>query len=135
MNDLLPFVHPVLGGLALLAMAWTGTRGLLARQGARGAHTKRRFHVRWAPWAWGACLLAGATGVLTVWGVRPDLDLADTLHFWSGMAVCAGMTALWWVTPRRYRRNATVRTLHPALGVLVLVLGVGVLLFGIELLP
>jgi cytochrome bd-type quinol oxidase subunit 2 len=135
MNEVLPFVHPVLGGLALLALAYTGSRGLLARQGGKGAHAKRRFHARYAPYAFAACAVAAVTGIATVVGVRADLSPADTWHFWSGMAVTALMTALWWLTPRRYRRNPTVRTLHPVLGVAAMVVGVGVLLFGIELLP
>jgi len=134
-TDVLPFVHPVLGGLALLAMAWTGSRGLLARQGARGAHAKRRFHRRWAPWAAAACVLAALTGPLTVFTLRDDLTPADTIHFWVGLSTTAIMGLLWWMTPRRYRRNAMVKNLHPILGVVALVLGVGVLLFGIELLP
>lgn len=135
MNEVLPFVHPVLGGLAILAMAFTGSRGLLARQGARGAHAKRRFHARWAPYAFAACLLAAATGLTTVGLVRDDLDLGGTEHFWAGLLVTSLMALLWWVTPRRFRRNSWVRNGHPVLGVLALVVSLGVLLFGIELLP
>lgn len=135
MTELLPFVHPLLGGLALLAMAWTGSRGLLARQGAKGAHTKRRSHTKWAPYAGAACVVAAVSGVLTVAGVREDMDLADTVHFWAGLGATASMGVLWWVTPRRYRRNALVKNLHPLLGVATLLLGLAVLLFGIGLLP
>ena len=135
MNEALPFVHPVLGGIAILAMAWTGSRGLLARQGAKGAHAKRRFHRRWAPWALGGCQLAALTGIATVGLVRDDLELADTMHFWFGLTVTSLMAALWWATPRRYRKSALVRNGHPIVGVLALIVGLGVLLFGIELLP
>ena len=135
MDAALPFLHPVIGGLALLAMAWTGSRGLLARQGARGAHTKRKFHTRWAPWAAAACLLAAITGPATVLAVRDDLSLAETTHFWMGIVVTLLMGGLWWVTPRRYRRNQLVKTGHPLVGVLALLVGLGVFVFGIELLP
>jgi hypothetical protein len=135
MNELLPFVHPALGGVAVAAMAWVGSRGLLARQGAPGAHAKRRAHARWGPWALAAVVTAALTGSATVAWVRDDLDLAASWHFWAGWAAAAGMSALAWATPRRMRGSTAVRTGHPWVGAAVLGLGVFVLIVGIELLP
>lgn len=135
MDDLLPFVHPVLGGLAVLGMLTLGYRGLLARQGGKTAHTKRRWHARWGPYIMAAMAIAAVTGTLTVWRVRDDLDVADSWHFWAGWTATTLMAALAWATPRRYRRNPTVKSVHPAVGAVTMVLGMLILLIGIELLP
>jgi hypothetical protein len=135
MNEVLPFLHPFLGGLALLAMMQLGAAGLQARQGAKGAHNKRKRHAKQGPWIAGAMALAALTGVGTVVFVREDLEPVDSWHFWAGWLATLCMLTIAFVTPRRFRRNQLVKNLHPAVGVVAMLVGVVVLLVGIELLP
>ncbi len=135
MDEVIPFLHPALGGLSLLAMMSLGARGLQARQGVKGAHKKRKRHAKQGPWIAGAMTMAALTGLGTVVFVRDDLDPVGSWHFWAGWFVTLCMLLLAYMTPRRFRRNQLVKSLHPAVGVVVMITGVVVLLVGIELLP
>jgi hypothetical protein len=135
MNDILPFIHPVIGGLAVLGMLWLGSRGLLARQGGKTATAKRRWHAKWGNTILATMALAAVTGTSTVFFVRDDLDVAGTWHFIAGWTATTCMAAIAVATPRRFRKNDAVKQGHPIVGVVAMVVGVAVLLLGFELLP
>ncbi len=135
MSDVLPFVHPLIGALAILAMLSLGTRGLQARQGVKNAHAKRRSHRQQGPYIAAAMAVAALTGTATVVLVRDDLDAAGSWHFWAGWVATTCMLVIAYATPRRFRGNGAVKTGHLVLGLTAMVVGVVALIIGIELLP
>ena len=135
MTDVLPFLHPVLGMVALLATIQLGAAGLQARQGRQGAHAKRKRHARQGPYVAAAMGVAALTGLASVVWLRSDLEPSASWHFWMGWAATVCMAGLAWATPRRFRRNAWVRNGHPAVGVAAMLAGVVAFILGIELLP
>jgi hypothetical protein len=127
---LLAFVHPVLALLALVLLGYVASLGLRSRE--RGGAALRPRHALLAPWAYAAILISFALGVLSTWLWRHDLELAGGLHFWIGAAICVvlGAAAL---LSRRIATDATARTVHPALGMLALLLAALQVFFGLAL--
>ena len=135
MNEVLPFVHPLLGGLALLAMIQLGAAGLQARQGRKGAHAKRKRHRKQGPYIAAAMVVAALTGTATVAFVRADLDPVGSWHFWAGWLATVCMLVIAYGTPRRFRKNDLVKNAHPVIGVVAMIVGIVGFVVGIELRP
>jgi len=135
MREALPFVHPLLGALAILAMLSLGMRGLQARQGGKNAHAKRRSHRQQGPYIAAGMVLAALTGTASVLWLRDDLHAASSWHFWAAWLSTTCMVGIAYATPRRFRRSPKVKTLHLALGLTAMIVGVVALIIGIELLP
>jgi hypothetical protein len=127
---LLAFVHPVLGVAALVFLAWIGSLGLRSRE--RGGAALRPRHARLAPWAYAAIAGNFVLGLASTWLWRRDLELAAGAHFWIGAAICVvlGVAAL---LSRRLPGDATARRVHPALGMLALLLSALQVFFGLAL--
>lgn len=127
-------LHPVLGALTIAFSVWIMARGLTARQGGKSATRARRFHKRWAPWAFVAMVLSGLTGMAsTVW-LRPDLELGETRHLVVGWTAIGLMGAGGLLT-RAFTRNPSLRSIHPWIGIAAVVLALVQGVLGIELLP
>ena len=127
---LLAFVHPVLGVAALVFLAWVGSLGLRSRE--RGGAVLRPRHARLAPWAYAAIVANFVLGVISTWLWRRDLELASGVHFWIGAGICIVLgvaTVLSWRMPG----DATARRVHPALGMLALLLSALQVFFGLAL--
>ncbi len=128
------YLHPVLGGAAVLLTAWTGSLGLRSRHPGRGAAGRRARHAAVAPWAYGAVLVAWASGLATVYWLRDDLDLAASGHFTTGSAMAALLTAAA-ILSRRIAREAWARRVHPWLGATAVLLGGLQVFLGLQLMP
>jgi hypothetical protein len=126
----LAFAHPVSALLSIGLLSYVASLGLRARE--RGGAALRPRHARLAPWAYGAVLFSFIFGVLSTWLWRRDLEPASGLHFWIGAAICAvlGVAAL---LSRRIPTSAGARTVHPALGMLALLLAAVQVFFGLAL--
>jgi len=135
MNEVLPFIHPLLGGLAIAAMVQLGAAGLQARQGRKGAHAKRKRHRKQGPYIAAAMVVAALTGLGSVLFLREDLDPVDSYHFWAGSLATTSMLVIAYLTPRRFRKSDLVKRLHPVVGVVAMVVGIVAFVVGIELLP
>lgn len=128
------FVHPVIGAFTILFSLWIMARGLTARQGGKSAHRARRFHKRWAPWAFAAMLISGITGtVSTVW-LRPDLTLGETWHLALGWGSILLMGAAGVLT-RAFTASPALRNIHPFVGIASVIAAFVQGILGIELLP
>jgi hypothetical protein len=128
------FVHPAIGALTILFSAWIMTRGLVARQGVKESTKARRFHKKWAPWAFAGMVLSGITGLLSTLLLRPDLTLGETWHLVLGLTSIGLMGAAGLLT-RSFTRDPRLRTVHPWIGVAAVVVAAVQGIVGIELLP
>jgi hypothetical protein len=127
---LLAFVHPLCALLALGFLAWAASLGLRSRE--RGGAALKPRHARLAPWAFAATAFNFVLGVASTWLWRHDLELAGGVHFWIGAAICAvlGVAAL---LSRSMATNPSARSVHPALGMLALLLSLLQVFFGLAL--
>lgn len=133
-GDAVVYLHPVAGGVVIGLAAWAASLGLRARRLDRRAEAMRRRHAALTPWVYGLMVATWGAGLLTTWGLRPEIELADSGHFAVGSAICALLTAAALVS-RRIPTDPRARILHPLLGATALLLcGVQVFL-GLQLTP
>ena len=128
------YLHPTVGLVAVALAAYAGSLGFRSRLPVRDAEAIRRRHAALTPWVYG--LVAGnwVAGLVTVWRLRPEIELATSGHFSAGGAIVALFTAGALVS-RRVPTSALARAIHPMLGAAALLLcGVQVFL-GLQLLP
>ncbi len=127
----LSWLHPFLALLATAFLAHAATLGLRSRE--RGGAPLRAVHTRRAPLAAGLILAVFVSGLASTLWLRPDLAVADSIHFRIGLAlVCVlGAGAL---LSRRVAVEPLARRLHPALGLLALLLAALQVFFGLRLL-
>ncbi len=128
----LAFLHPLIA-LATIALIYhVATLGLRSRQ--RRGEDARPVHRRRAPWALAMTWLSAASGVAATWLWRQDLELASGWHFWIGLGVVA-LLSTGAALSRQVPENQTARRIHPALGLLALLLAALQVFFGMPLLP
>jgi hypothetical protein len=128
------FVHPLLGVLALSAMFLAAVFGFRSRGVNRQRPVLRRRHRRLGPWALGAMVLALCTGLASTAWLRDDLDVATTWHATVGLGAVS-LAVLAALLSRGLPRSVPLRTVHPVVAALALMLGVLGAILGIELLP
>jgi hypothetical protein len=129
---LLAFLHPAIALASLGLMAWVASLGLRCRE--RGGEPLRRVHERVAPWAYGLMLFNFLFGCWSTVTFRRDLELAAGMHFRLGIAIAALFTVVA-VLSRRIAGSDAVRLLHPALGLVALLLSALQVFFGMSMLP
>ena len=132
MTDAVSWLHPIGGTLAAALLVWVGLQGIRARHKARYAPEARKRHSRFALWVYGYVLIVAAAGMTSVVLLRPDLQLASSLHFWTMWAMITAMTS-GFVTSRLFAEEPTLRSTHRWLGIgsMVLVLVGAALGFGL----
>jgi hypothetical protein len=117
---------------SLALMAWVASLGLRCRE--RGGAHLRRVHQRVAPWAYGLMLFNFAFGWWSTEALRPDLEHSGDMHFRLGVAIAALFTVVA-VSSKRIGRSDAIRLLHPALGLVGLLLSALQVFFGMTMLP
>ena len=129
---LIAFLHPAIALASLALMAWVASLGLRCRK--RGGAHLRRVHERVAPYAYGLMLFNFAFGCWSTAELRRDLELAAGMHFRLGLTIALLFTAVA-ILSRRIAGSAAVRFLHPALGLVALLLSALQVFFGMTMLP
>ena len=129
---LFALLHPVIALIAIILVARAATLGLRSRQ--RNGAAARPIHVRRARWALGLVWLSVTSGLAATWLWRPDLELASGPHFWFGLTVALVLTS-GAILSRWVPHDARARKIHPALGLLALLLATLQIFFGMPLLP
>jgi hypothetical protein len=128
------YLHPLAGLGAVALAAYAASLGFRSRLAPRDPEALRRRHAALAPWVYGIMVANWASGLATVWWLRPELEVASSGHFPVGSAIVALFTAAALVS-RRIPVAPRARTIHPLLGAAALLLcGVQVFL-GLQLLP
>ena len=128
------FVHPILGALTVLFSVFVMSRGLASRRRDPQAHTARRVHRRFAPWALAAMITSAVTGTASTLLLRDDLSLGETWHLYVGWTAVAWMSAAGLLT-RAFTRDPRLRSVHPWIGVGSVALALLQAILGIQLLP
>ena len=129
---LIAYLHPVIALATVALMAWVASLGLRCRE--RGGAHLRRVHERIAPYAYGLMLLNFIFGCWSTVELRRDLELADGMHFRLGLTIALLFTAVA-VLSRRISGSTYARFVHPALGLVALLLSALQVFFGMTMLP
>lgn len=132
---MLSYLHPITAGLALALLAYAGMLGLRARNDRRRASELLAAHRRWAPPAFWAVMLSWPLGLVTTWGLRPDLELGTSAHFQIGVGLAATLSASWLSARARWMRDPRVRAAHPWFGIAALLLAAAQIFFGLQITP
>lgn len=130
---MLTYFHPLTAGVAVGLLAYIGSLGLRARNDRRQRAVLLRQHVRLASLMYGAMIASWPIGVLTTWGLRPDLEVADSVHFRFGIALVLALTGSW-LTGRGMSRREW-RNVHPWFGVAAMLLAAAQVFFGLQITP
>lgn len=129
---LFALLHPLMALATVALLFYAASLGLQSRQ--RKGEQSRRTHARVAPMALVGIWLSAASGLAATLLWREDLDTAAGAHFQIACAVVLLVT-LGALLSRFVPRNETARRIHPALGMLALLLAILQIFFGMPLLP
>ena len=128
------YLHPVFGGVGVVAVVALAFVGLRSRHKAPYAAASRRWHRVAGRWVWLAVAVSALAGTATVAVSRPKLSVGASAHFWVMWTMVAVMSAAgllaWWFDA--WPRGQVV---HPALGLVASMLALLGLFLGIGLLP
>jgi len=129
---LLAFLHPLIALATIALLSHVATLGLRSRE-RRGAGA-RPVHARRAPWALLMVWASALSGIAATLLWREDLEPAGGWHFWIGLGVVT-LLSTGALVSRRVPDDGRARRVHPALGLLALLLAVLQVFFGMPLLP
>lgn len=135
MTALLPLLHPLLGAIAVCSLFLLGLRGLHSRRKRPDAARARVTHRRFTPLA---LLLVAASylgGIGSVVLLRPELDLAGSVHFLLASGLLATMAFLWLRSPARTGHEPGAARVHVGLGAVAMGTALMVAALGLGLLP
>jgi len=132
---MLDYLHPVTGGIAVIAVIYAGVLGLRARSDLRQRPRLASVHSRLAPWAYGLAAASWVAGLAsTLWG-RSDLEAAATFHFRLGVALVLLLSGSAWTAKRFSRGGTDIRHLHAWLGAAALLVAAGHAVAGLQITP
>lgn len=129
---LFALLHPLLALATIALLFYAANLGLQSRR--RKGEQARRSHARIAPIALVGIWLSAGSGLAATLLWREDLDTAAGAHFQIGCAVVLLVT-LGAILSRFIPGNETARRIHPAIGMLALLLAILQIFFGMPLLP
>ena len=130
---MLTYLHPLTAALVLLLTVYVASLGIRSRTDRRRARELLERHARLAPWAYGLILFSWLAGVVTTWGLRPQLELGESQHFRVGLALLVALSAS--VLSSRWMRSPRVRAIHPWFGVAAMLLAAAQVFFGLQIMP
>jgi len=132
---MLPYLHPITGGAGILLVLYAASLGLRMRTRPRERKVLGTRHARWAPIACGFVVAMWATGVASVIWLRPQLDLADSLHFRLGTLMALFLTG-GALSARAMRSGREQwREIHPWLGAVAALLAAAHFVAGLQITP
>lgn len=131
---LVPWAHPILGGVAIVVAFRAAGFALASRSGGPAGAKARAQHRRLAPLALLLVVASWVLGTWTVWARRPKLEVGASGHFTVGSVTVALLTVSFLLS-RRMPRGSWARLVHPWVGAVALILlGVQVFL-GLQIMP
>lgn len=125
------YAHPIFGTLLVLAVLFLGSLGLRSRSWPRRRAELLRQHAALGPWVYCGVLLAQASGLVSVYVARGDLTPATSVHFRTGGLLTLCMLVLFASRAKMHLR--WVRTLHPWIGAVAMLVAAGHVFFGLQL--
>lgn len=130
---MLTYIHPISAAVVTLLLFYVGSLGLRARSQPRRAAPLLRRHARLAPRTFALMLAIWIGGIVSTWGLRPDLDLLASTHFQLGCLLVVALTGAW-LTSKAGPRSL-VREAHPWFGIAALLLAAAQIFFGLQIAP
>ena len=130
---MLAYIHPVTAALTVALLGYVGSLGLRARSDRRHARHLLARHAQLAPIMYGLALASWAGGVLSVWLLRHDLEVAQSAHFRIGMALVVALSG--GALSSRWMGQAAIRALHPWFGAAAMLLAAAQVFFGLQITP
>lgn len=129
------YLHPLLGGLAVLLLGYVAVLGFQLRTVRRGRAAIARRHARLAPLAF--WLVAGnwALGAVSTLWWRTEPPFASSLHFRSGSAMLLLLAGSALSARAIDRGSARARALHPWLGAAAVLLAAAHVVAGLRIMP
>lgn len=128
------WLHPIGGAFGAALVLWIGTQGLRARHRAGYAPGARATHSRFAPYVYGLVVAVACVGTASVVLLRPDLEPASSVHFWTLWSVVVVLTGSL-LTTRAFGVRPDARRVHAWLGVVAMIaIAIGAVL-GLGMLP
>lgn len=128
------WLHPIGGALGASLVLWIGMQGLRARHRAAYAARARATHGRFAPYIYGLVVAVACAGTASVVLLRPDLEPASSIHFWTLWSVVVVLTGSF-LTARAFGVRPDARQVHAWLGVVAMIaIAIGAVL-GLGMLP
>ena len=130
---ILPYLHPVTGGLTIVLLAYVGSLGLRARSDRRlAAHLLAR-HARLAPVVYALVVAEWVAGFVSTWFLRRDLELGASTHLRIGGALVLALTG--GALTSRWMARPEIRSIHPWFGAAALLLAAAQVFFGLQITP
>ena len=131
----LAYVHPLTGAAVVLMLAYVASLGLRLRTSRRHRDRIAVQHARLAAVVYWLVVASWGAGVASTLWLRPDLELAEGLHFRLGTLIVllltgSALTARW-----MNRGHAQLRDLHPWLGAAAVLLAAAHTVAGLRLTP
>ncbi|MFN2428262.1 MAG: DUF4079 family protein [Candidatus Binatia bacterium] len=130
---MLAYLHPFLAVLVLALLAHVASLGVRARNDRRDRALHLRRHAQFGRWMYAGIVITWATGLLSMWMLRPPAELATSFHFRVGIALVAVLTAS--AVSSRWMHVERVRAIHPWIGVLAMLVAAAQIVFGLQILP
>ena len=128
---MLAYLHPIAAAFTVALLGYVGSLGLRARTDRRRRRDLLERHARLAPYAYGFAAVSWVGGVLSVWLLRPDLELATSAHFRIGIALLLALSG--GALTSRWMDRGAVRALHPWLGAAAMLLAAVQVFFGLQI--
>ena len=137
-NELLPYVHPLVGTLTLL-LAFAVFRDGFAQRKQRLSRVpasagSRSRHVKWGPWSSALMVLSAVLGIGSAIFLR-NWKLLASFHGKLGVATVLMFLVMWWLGRRLNAGEKQLAGNHGVLGLLALFAGGLTGLLGISMLP
>ena len=132
MTDVVAWLHPALGLVAVAIAARTASLGLALRRGGVSGEAARRWHRTLGPVTLGLVVLNWVLGLGTVWLVRHDLEPLASRHALVGGAIVVLLLGSA-ITSRRVPVDARARRIHPWFGATALVTAAVQVFLGLQL--
>ena len=135
MSDALQYAHPVLGVVSLAVLVFAGILGLRSRTQPRRRRDLLTRHAWLAPIGFTLAAISWASGALSSYYLRGDLDFAASLHFRTGTLIIALMASSALSSRAMRRGSRSARDLHPWLGAAALLLAAAQAATGLRIMP
>ena len=129
------YLHPILGGLALLLLAYVASLGFRLRTARRGRAALAAQHARLAPVMYWIVLASWVVGVSSTLWLRGDLEITTTLHFRTGCLLALLLTGSALTSRALQRGSSTARDVHPWLGAASVLTAAAHLVAGLRIMP
>lgn len=128
------YAHPILGAVAAVMLFIVAVPPLRERTRRRASPEVRARHAARAPIAYALISATWATGLLSTWLWRSDLDPAASLHFRGGTILLLLLLGSRATARAMQQGRDSGRELHPWFGAAVLLLAAFQVASGLQLL-